>query len=221
MNPERFDRLRRILERRQPDLTVLMERVHKPHNFSAVLRTCDAVGVLRAHLVPSADFRPKRNVAGGVQRYVRLTRHPTLERALARLREQGLTVVAAHVGPGAAGAADFRSVDYTRSTALLLGTERDGLSPEAVRAADRLVQIPMEGAVASLNVSVAAAVILYEAQRQRRAAGLYDRSRLESEAARRMLFEWCYPRIARLCRQRGHAYPPLGDAGEILGPVPR
>lgn len=218
MTPERFHRLEAILARRQPDLTVLMDRVHKPHNFSAVLRTCDAVGVFQARVVPTEDFQAAHDTAGGSSRYVRVVQHETLGNALAALRADGFQVVAAHPAPDSV---EFRAVDYTRPTALLLGTELDGLSVEAVAAADRCVNVPMYGAVESLNVSVAAAVILYEAQRQREEAGLYDDPRLPDDVARRTLFEWAYPRIADLCRRRGVGYPDLGEDGEIVGELPR
>ncbi|MFO7895092.1 MAG: tRNA (guanosine(18)-2'-O)-methyltransferase TrmH [Longimicrobiales bacterium] len=218
MTPERFRTLRAVLDRRQPDLTVLMDRVHKPHNFSAALRTCDAVGVLDAHLVPTDDFRPAHQTAGGSNRYVNVQRHGSLGDALRTLRDDGMTVLAAHP---AGDAVDFRAVDYTGPTAILLGTELHGLSDDAAAAADRRVVIPMMGAAESLNVSVAAAVILYEAQRQRSEAGLYDGPRLDEERYRRTLFEWAYPRIADLCRRRGVEYPPLGEDGEILGELPR
>lgn len=214
MTPERFRRLQRVLTRRQPDLTVLMDRVHKPHNFSAVLRSCDAVGVFEAHVVPTEGFRPAHDTAGGSSRYVRVRRHATLEAGLAQLRAEGMTVVAAHPGDGAV---DFRAVDYTRPAAILLGTELDGLSEAAVAAADRQVAVPMHGAVASLNVSVAAAVILYEAERQRAGAGLYDECRLPDDVARRTLFEWAYPRVAAICRRQGVAYPELDAGGQIVG----
>lgn len=218
MVPERFERLNRVMDRRQPDLTVLMDDVHKPHNFSAVLRTCDAVGVLRAHVVPTAEFEPARHIAGGVTRYVRVKRHRSREAAMRRMRDAGFAIVAAHPDPAAPS---FRDVDYTRPTALMLGNELDGLSDAALADADTVVRIPMLGAVASLNVSVAAALILYEAQRQRMDAGLYDARRVDDDEARRTLFEWAYPRIAGLCRSRGVEYPDLGPDGEIMGEVPR
>jgi tRNA (guanosine-2'-O-)-methyltransferase len=195
-----------------------MDRVHKPHNFSAVLRSCDAAGVFAAHVVPAEDFAPAHDTAGGSSRYVKLVRHRSLTDALAALRDAGMAVVAAHPDETAV---EFRAVDYTRPTAILLGTELEGLSDEAVAAADACVAIPMYGAVESLNVSVAAAVILYEAQRQRAAAGLYDESRIPDDVARRTLFEWAYPRIAALCRRRGVEYPALDENGEIIGEVPR
>ncbi len=214
MTPERFRRLRRALARRQPDLTVLMDGVHKPHNFSAVLRNCDAVGILRANLIPAAEFRPATGVSAGVARYVDVRCHDDLDTATASLRGEGFRLLAAHP---AEDAVDFREVDYTRPTALLLGTELHGLTAEAVAAADTSVRIPMQGLVRSLNVSVAAAVILYEAARQRTTAGLYERCRLDDDTFRRTLFEWAYPRVARHCREQDVGYPELDEDGEILG----
>lgn len=214
----RFRRLRAVLERRQPDLTVLMERVHKPHNFSAVLRTCDAVGVHRAHLVPTEAFEAKGGIASGSHRWVPVVRHGSIAEAVAWLRARSFRIVAAHPD---GEAVDFREPDYTRPTALALGTELHGLSDEVVAAADERIRIPMAGMVRSLNVSVAAAVVLYEAHLQRKRAGMYDTRRLDDETFERTLFEWVYPRIATLCRERGIDYPALGPEGEILGTVPR
>ena len=214
----RFRRVRDVLERRQPDLTVVMERVHKPHNFSAVLRSCDATGVFEAHLVPTEAFHAKGGIASGSHRWVNVRRHEKTTRALGWLRERGFRLVAAHPE---GEAVPFRAVDYTEPTALLLGTELYGLSDEAVEAADVRIRIPMAGMVRSLNVSVAAAVVLYEAQRQRREAGLYAERRLDDATYERTLFEWVYPRIAERCRETGVDYPPLGPEGEILGEVPR
>ena len=145
-------------------------------------------------------------------------KHRTLPDALAHLRAGGFRVLAAHP---AAAALDFRAVDYTLPTAVLLGTEETGVSAEAAAAADGWIAIPMSGMVTSLNVSVAAALILFEAQRQRQAAGLYETSRLPADAYARTLFEWTYPKLAAYCRRKKVAYPPLGEDGEILGEIPR
>lgn len=219
--PDRFRRLRAVLERRQPDLTVLMEKVHKPHNFSAVVRSCDAVGVFEAHMVPAADDGAaiRHGVSAGTRRWVRVRRHDDIDASVDYLQENGFRLVAAE--PADDRAVDFRDVDYTRPTAVVIGTELDGLGERAIERADALVRIPMMGMVRSLNVSVAAALILYEARRQRDAAGMYDASRLDPETFRITLFEWAYPRIARRCRDEGVAYPELGPDGEILGEVPR
>jgi tRNA (guanosine-2'-O-)-methyltransferase len=108
-------------------------------------------------------------------------------------------------------------VDYTAKVAIVLGAELRGLSPPALEGADATIAIPMSGMVASLNVSVAAALILYEAQRQRAAAGLYERSRLDAKEYADRLFEWAYPQIAARCRRLRRDYPPLSEHGELLG----
>ncbi len=215
MTPERFARLRAVLERRQADLTVLLDNVHKPHNLSAVLRSCDAVGVLRAHAVwPSASFRFHRLTSGSAGKWVRVMTHPTIEEGIASLREHGHQLVAAHPGQNAV---DFREIDYTRATAIILGAELDGVSGRALDLADQHLVIPMAGHVASLNVSVAAALILFEAQRQRQRAGMYDRVQLSGGCYTRTLFEWAHPVVADYCRRHQRAYPELDEDGTIVG----
>jgi tRNA (guanosine-2'-O-)-methyltransferase len=213
MTPERFAKLKQILTRRQPDLTVLTDDVHKSHNISAILRSCDAVGVYRMHAVSgSGAMRQHHMISGGSRRWVDISLHPSMEQAIAALRGDGWRLLAAHA---TANAVDFRVADYTDKTAIVLGAELDGLSPTALAAADQTIAIPMRGMVASLNVSVAAALILYEAERQRTARGLYEKSRLEPLEFARTLFEWAYPKIAERCRAHGLAYPALAEDGTL------
>ena len=219
MTPERFRRIRAILERRQPDLTVLLENVHKPHNLAAILRTADAVGLYRAHaVVPDRELRTSLVSASGAHKWVDVEQHDSLGAALAALGRQGLQVLAAHPD---ANAVDYRTVDFTQPSAILFGQELDGLSRDALAAAAVKIKVPMAGFVTSLNVSVAAAIVLFEAMRQRTAAGLYETCRLAPEEFERRLFEWTYPKLADLCRHRSAPYPALDDQGELLGPVPR
>lgn len=219
MTPERFQRITAVLDRRQPDLTVVMENVHKPHNFSAVVRTCDAVGVLEAHAVtPDGTLAVADAVAQGTKRWMRVRTHASILEAFDLLQDSGHQILAAHLDDRAV---DYRAVDYTQPTAVLLGQEKDGVTQEAAARADELILIPMMGMVASLNVSVAAALVLFEAQRQRANAGLYDERRLDDETFTRLRFEWAYPKLAEKCRREGLAYPPLSEEGELLGEVPR
>lgn len=205
VTPHRLQRLRATLDRRQPDLTVLLENVHKPHNFSAVLRTSDAVGLFEAHAIFfDRKVDTPHATAGGSAKWIRVRDHADLATAVDHLRSRGFRLVAAHPSPEAT---DYRAVDLTRPTAIVMGQEKDGLTEEALAAADELVAIPMHGMVASLNVSVAAAVLLFEAQRQRLEAGLYDECRLEPEVYERTLFEWAYPRLAAKLRSEGRPYP--------------
>ncbi|MEM1181710.1 MAG: tRNA (guanosine(18)-2'-O)-methyltransferase TrmH [Acidobacteriota bacterium] len=219
MTPRRFARLTSILDRRQTTLTVLLDDLQKAHNVSAVMRTCDAVGVGWIHALSTEDsFRAKTTSAAGSEHYVETELHRDAQTAVDALRGRGFRLYAAHLDDRAI---DFRSVDFTRPTCLVMGQEGPGVSAELLDRVDGTIAIPMVGAVASLNVSVATAVILYEAQRQRQLAGLYDTPHVDPETRHRRLFEWGYRDIARFCRERGYAYPELGDAGEIIGEVPR
>ena len=215
MTPERFAKLKQALARRQPDLTVLADGVHKPHNVSAILRTCDAIGIHRLHAIsPDGAIRRHHMMAGGSRRWVEVVTHSSVADAATGLRAAGWQLAAAHAEHGAR---DYRDVDYTQRIAVIFGAELYGPSEQALEHADLSIRIPMHGLVESLNVSVAAAVILFEAERQRREAGLYDRSRLDPEEFESTLFEWAYPDIARRCRARDLPYPPLADDGALLG----
>lgn len=216
MTPERYQKLQRVLKRRQLDLTVITEDVHKTHNFSAILRTCDAVGIFAIHSVNSASSMPGINsqVAKGSEKWVYRHTHDNIEIAIAKLHQQGFKVYAAHLSDRAL---DYRTVDYTQPTAILLGAEKLGVSQKAAELVDGHIIIPMLGMVQSLNVSVAAGVILFEAQQQRLSAGLYDRINLESTVYQKIIFEWSYPEIAASYRQHNKPYPQLGANGEIIG----
>lgn len=214
MRPERFHRIKSVLHRRQPDLTVLMEKVNKSHNFSAILRNCDAVGVLDAHVVPpdkGLDFH--HATSAGTRKWIRVHQHDTVSGAVSHLHDRGFRVLAAHPSDGAM---DFRQVDLTQPTAVMMGAELHGVSEEGLEMADEHVVIPMVGMVHSLNVSVATALILYEAQRQRGAAGMYDAPRIPDDDRRRILFEWAYPTLAAQLREDGRPYPELDEDGQLL-----
>ncbi|WP_135257807.1 tRNA (guanosine(18)-2'-O)-methyltransferase TrmH [Thermus caldilimi] len=188
MTEARRRRIEEVLRRRQPDLTVLLENVHKPHNLSAILRSCDAVGVLEAHAVnPTGGVPTFNETSGGSHKWVYLKVHPNIREAFQYLKARGFAIYATALREDAL---DFREVDYTRPTAILLGAEKWGVSEEALALADGAIQVPMFGMVQSLNVSVAAAVILFEAQRQRLKAGLYEKPRLDPELYQRVLEDW-------------------------------
>jgi tRNA (guanosine-2'-O-)-methyltransferase len=214
---ERFHRIQAILARRQPDLTVVMEQVNKEHNFSAVLRNCDAVGVLDVHAIPPRHgLKLSGEISAGAAKWIRVHRHRDARSAVGAVKAAGMQIIAAHPDPKAV---DFREVDFTQPTAILVGAERWGLQDDTLAQADMTTVIPMVGMVRSLNVSVATALLLYEAQRQREAAGMYapDPSRIPEARRQTLLFEWTYPRIAHHLRRQGFTYPDLGPDGEILG----
>lgn len=213
MTPERFKRITEILDKRQPDLTVCMEQVHKTHNLSAIIRTADAIGVHNIHAIYTTESRwLSGGRASGSQKWVKVTEQPDTATAIEQFKSQGMQVLATNLSDRAK---DFREIDYTKPTALILGQERDGISEQALELADHHVVVPMFGMVESLNVSVAGALIMYEAQRQRLAAGLYDTPRLPESIRHQMLFEGGHPIYAELCVRTGTPYPPLDEHGQI------
>ncbi len=214
MTPERFRRCKSVLERRQPDLTVLMDNVHKPHNLSAIVRSCDAVGTFEVHAVTNLlSVRTQKDVASGTGQWVNVTTHPDLATASKHLKKQNMQILAAHP---AQDAVDFREADYTKPTAILLGAELEGVSHTGLELADQHIFIPMLGMVDSLNVSVAAALILFEAQRQRMAAGLYDKVHLDKAIFDKILFEWSQPKVAEFYRKKGLPYPAQDEDGDVI-----
>ncbi|WP_298448293.1 tRNA (guanosine(18)-2'-O)-methyltransferase TrmH [uncultured Marinobacter sp.] len=218
MTPERLARIKQVLNTRQPDLTVLTDQVHKPRNLSAILRTCDAFGLANMHVVwPKEGFRAFRKTAGGSFKWVTPHTHRTMDEAIAHLKGQGQKIYAAQLSDRAI---DYRSADFTVPCTVIMGNEVDGVSAEAAEQADEHIVIPMMGMVESLNVSAACAIILSEAQRQRKEAGLFDNRRIRDEEYNRLLFSWCQPVVKRYCDDRNLPYPPINhETGELIDGV--
>ena len=216
MTPDRYQKILAVLHRRQPDLTVITDQVHKGQNLSAIIRTCDAVGIPRVHSIyEEGSFRAHTGTALGSHKWVETCVYRSIGQPVGLLQQQGFQVLAAHF---CESAVDYRNVDYTKPTALLLGAEKWGVSEEATAQVDGNVIIPMLGMVESYNVSVACAIILAEAQRQRKEAGLYDHRRLPDKEYQQLLFEWCQPVVAKYCQRHGLAYPALNDEGDVAEP---
>ena len=149
MNLQRYARICEMLARRQPDLTVCMEQVHKPHNVSAVIRTADAVGVHEVHAIwPGSRMRTMASAAAGSNSWVQVKTHRTIGEAVTHLKGQGMQILATHLSDNAV---DFREIDYTRPTCILMGQEKTGITQEALDLADQDIIIPMIGMVQSLN----------------------------------------------------------------------
>ncbi|MDY0928989.1 tRNA (guanosine(18)-2'-O)-methyltransferase TrmH [Pantoea rodasii] len=215
MNAQRFARIQEMLALRQHDLTVCMEQVHKPHNVSAVIRTADAVGIHEVHAVwPSVRMRTMVSASAGSNSWVKVKTHQHIADAVRHLKDEGMQVLATNLS---AKAVDFREIDYTKPTCILMGQEKTGITAEALALADQDIIVPMVGMVQSLNVSVASALILYEAQRQRQNAGMYQRtySLLDEDEQQRLLFEGGYPVLARVAKQKNLPYPHINGQGEV------
>lgn len=215
MNPDRYNRIQTVLKARQPDLTLCLEEVHKPNNVSAVIRTADAAGVHKVHAVwPNENMRTLSHTSAGARNWVEVETHENIESAISELRSQNMQVLVTNLSDNAV---DFREIDYTKPTAIILGGEKHGISHSALAHADQDIIIPMVGMVQSLNVSVASALILFEAQRQRQLAGMYDRdvSALPTEVIHKTLFERGHPVLAKVAKRKKLAYPPLDENGQI------
>lgn len=216
MTPERLERITSMLNHRQPDLTVCMEGVHKAHNLAAVVRTCDAIGVSDVHAVwKNEQMRVSGGIATGSQQWVQVHNYSKTVDAIAELKKQNMQILVTNLSDKAV---DFREIDYTKPTAIILGQEKFGASKEALELADQDIVIPMVGMVQSLNVSVANAVVLYEAQRQRELAGMYNKATISEDVRQKLLFEGGHPIFAKACQQKGMPYPHVNDEGQIEAP---
>ncbi len=215
MTPERFQKIKDILNKRQPDLTVVLDNVHKPHNLAAIIRSCDAVGISDIHGISSNEQKVGVNLksASGSNHWVNLHIHHSIPNVISELKQSGFSIYAAN---DSAKAIDYRKVDYTKPSVIVLGAELDGISPETLDMVDEEIKIPMQGMVESLNVSVANAVILFEAQRQRLQAGLYEKCRLDKNTVEKLLFEFSYPEAAKVYQSTGEPYPELDTEGQII-----
>jgi len=214
MTSDRYKRIYNMLQQRQTDLTVVMENVHKAHNLAAIARTCDAVGIPEIHAISNIEeLNLTEDAASGSGKWVNVNIHENIDSVYSQLRQNGFQLLTAHFNERAI---DFRKINFTKPTAIIVGQELDGLTEEAITKADSSLIIPMYGMVQSLNVSVATAVILYEAQRQRNKAGMYASSKIDNEAVQKFIFEKGYPRLAKKYRENGESYPKLDGEGNII-----
>ena len=178
-----------VLSHRQPDLTLVLANIHDPHNVSAIYRSCDAFGVSQVHLYYTNTAFPAlgRKTSASARKWVESVRHKTSDDMLANQRAQGMQVLATSFTEKALPMRDW---DFTRPTAVIMGNEHSGVEPELLAAADGELYIPMYGMIQSFNVSVASAIILAEAARQREAAGMYASPRFDEATLATRLGEW-------------------------------
>ncbi len=193
LNEKRKARIDEILRRKQPDLQIFLDDVHSSQNNSAILRSADAVGVLSLYYSCRDDLDVKihKTIAQGAHRWVSRERVDYDQRMdlINSKRSEGMQVIVTALDDHAVS---FREVDFTKPTLLVVGNEKEGVSQEVTALADQTIIIPMMGMVQSLNVSVATAITLYEAQRQREEAGMYAQSRLSEDEIAEIKDAWLY-----------------------------
>ena len=187
--PERIAKVARVLAHRQADLRVVLEGVTNAHNASAVMRTCDAAGVLNLDLIaPNPELlRPNKAISTRADKWLEIAVHATPAACLEPLKKAGYEILATHLGKDSI---PYTDIDLARPVVLVFGSESEGISDQALAFADKVVRIPMLGMVQSLNLSVSVAVILYEALRQRTLKGYGDRSRLPAREYERLQAKW-------------------------------
>ena len=190
MTPERSERLNSVLKKRQPDLTVVLENVFDPHNISAVMRTCDAVGIqdiyiLNNKIPPHRKWGDKSSSSAA--KWLTIYQFTDAAECFAALRKMYKKIYTTHLSNDAVGLYDL---NLTEPVALVFGNEHSGVSEEIIAMADGNFIIPQVGIIKSLNISVACAVSLYEAFRQKNNAGHYDSVKLQGDQLNILSNEW-------------------------------
>lgn len=187
---KRVARIKEILVKRQPTLTVVLENINDPHNLSACVRSCDAVGVNEIHLIyyGSQPF-PKlgKSSSASAKKWVGQKHYRSVRECFGLLKVEGKKIYTTHLGTDSVSLFDL---DLSQPVAIVFGNEHDGVSEEALDMADGNLLVPQVGMIQSLNISVACAVILYEAMRQRLKAGLYKNQQLDEAAFEAELKGW-------------------------------
>jgi tRNA (guanosine-2'-O-)-methyltransferase len=174
LSDDRSEKIYACVSRRQPSLSIVLENVHDPHNVSAVLRSCDAVGVMDVHLVyHSGQSFPElgEKSSASARKWVLTHKHSSIDECYEYLRKQGKKILTTGMSNEARS---LYAIDFTEPIAIVFGNEHAGVSEEAILKADGNMLIPQVGMIQSLNISVACAVTLYEAFRQRSLNGMYD-----------------------------------------------
>lgn len=191
MTPEREEKLRKVLNHRQPDVTVVMENVNDPHNIMAVARSCDSIGVQTMHIIhdeTKSGFNRERKgskSSASANKWVDFIDYDSTEECFRQLQNQGFLIFCTHLG---AKSKEIYELDFTKKVALVFGNEKHGISSEALQLSDGNFIIPQVGMIQSLNISVACAVSLYEVFRQRKEEKFYQQRQL-SEQEYQLIFE--------------------------------
>lgn len=186
---KRIEKIKWVVGKRQPSLKVVIENIHDPHNVSAIFRTCDAAGIPKVALLYNLEKFPRigKRSSASAYKWIEREKFKSVEECYEGLREEKFVIYASSLN---ADSKSLFELDFTKKTALVFGNEHRGLSNEAEELADERFFIPMYGMVQSLNVSVSAAISIYEALRQRSLKGLYDESEMTSKELKKLIDEW-------------------------------
>jgi len=192
MTPERREKLQSVLSKRQNDITIVLENVFDPHNISAVMRTCDAVGVQEVYVLNTKIPRHKKwgaKSSSSAAKWLTVYQFENAEECFSELRKKYSKILTTHLS---SDAVNLYETDLTQPVALVFGNEHSGVSEEIRSLADGNFIIPQAGIIRSLNISVACAVTLYEAYRQKALAGHYDKAKLNGDVLKDLIDKWGY-----------------------------
>jgi len=205
LTEERLEKFKRAIERRQNNLTVILENVHDHHNISAVLRSCDSVGIKEIFVLYTQEgldeehLRLNKRVSSGARRWVDVNFYKDITACFEHVQRNYKHIYSTHL---AEQPTSLYELDLTTSVALLFGNEKDGVSEEALAYSTGNFIIPQMGMVQSLNISVACAITIYEAFRQRDVKGMYTDNVPMSSIQQQELLECFMDR--QLHRQKGN-----------------
>src|SRR5688572_19288514 len=194
MTSQRLEKLTSVLSKRLNDITIVLENVFDPHNISAVMRTCDAVGVQEIYILNTKIPRHKKwgpKSSSSAAKWLTVLQYENAEECFSSLRKRYSSILTTHLSDDAVS---LYQVDFTKSIALVFGNEHNGVSDEIRALADGNFVIPQVGIIQSLNISVACAVTLYEAFRQKSLAGHYKRQSMDEAKYNELLKEWSFKR---------------------------
>ncbi len=186
---ERIRKVKHVLSLRQPDLRIVLEEATNTHNASAVVRTCDAAGILYLDIISTCGepFPVNEAISTRAEKWLQFVYHASTKECLTELKEKGFKIAATHLGDKSI---PYTALDYTQPLALVFGNESEGISKEARNLADFIIKIPMIGMAQSLNLSVSVGIILYEALKQRMAKGFHKETRLSQKEYKSLLKAW-------------------------------
>ncbi|MEO6489106.1 MAG: RNA methyltransferase [Ferruginibacter sp.] len=190
MTPERNERLNAVLQKRQPAITVVLENVSDPHNISAVMRTCDAIGIQDIYVLNSVIDKHRKwgaKSSSSAAKWLTIHQFTDAKECFAALRKKFKKIYTTHLS---SDAVDLYDLDLAESVALVFGNEHSGVSEEIIGLGDGNFIIPQVGIIKSLNISVACAVTLYEAYRQKKIAGHYDTLQMPAIAVEQLKNSW-------------------------------
>jgi tRNA (guanosine-2'-O-)-methyltransferase len=190
MTEERRQKFEKVLARRQNDLTVVLENVIDPHNISAVMRSCDAVGIQEIYVLNTKIPRHKKwgfHSSRSAAKWITVHQFEDVVVCFNAIRKNYSSIFTTCL---TTNSISLYSMDLTSSMALVFGNEQYGVSDEINAMADGSFVIPQVGMIQSLNISVACAVTLYEAFRQKHIAGHYKNQNIPQEQYDQLFNQW-------------------------------